>query len=149
MECRVCGSPNVVNGKRICRDHYNEYMNDYMKRRYHKRRNGIITSLGAKCNECGASGVEFEIDHKDYTQKDFDIAKKLASAPAHVIKAEVEKCQLLCGPCHAEKSRRDRSKMFGIRTHWEHGTLGGYRHCRCVACTAAKSEHNRQYRLAS
>jgi hypothetical protein len=53
---------------------------------------------------------------------------------------ELPLLQLLCNPCHIEKSRDDRVlKQSGTRTHWEHGTLTGYYHigCRCPECMDA------------
>lgn len=81
---------------------YNEYMNQYMQKRYWKRRNWAIKVLGKTCAFCD-SDEELELDHIDPKTKDFYITK-LWNKPIAIFEAEVMKCQLLCSTCHAEKT---------------------------------------------
>lgn len=66
----------------------------------------------------------------------------MAGMAKHKLDAEVAKCQLLCFGCHLEKTLMDK----GIQ-RWKHGTLSGYRYCRCAECKKAKSDHSRKARL--
>ena len=146
MICRTCGGTSD-RPKNQCRACYNAYMNEYMKARYHRRRSEFIDSRGRVCAKCYSTGPEFEIDHVDQFEKKFDIAKALASWSDKRLLPELEKSQVLCVECHREKTRVDLSKRFGQRTHWEHGTLAGYRHCRCPECKSAKSAYAKNYRI--
>jgi 5-methylcytosine-specific restriction endonuclease McrA len=81
----------------------NEKMNAYMKERWRKRRLSAIEFLGGHCVDCGTEdGLEF--DHIDPKTKVCSIAKASSFSELRFW-AEVEKCQLLCTPCHLEKSR--------------------------------------------
>lgn len=121
-----------------------EYMAEYMKARYHRRRNDVLKILGGVCVKC-RSTENLEIDHTDPTEKSFSISKALAGWSWSRIESEIQKCQILCKTCHADKTRKDLSKKFNQREKWEHGTLGGYRHCKCKKCKTAKSEYSKEY----
>lgn len=60
---------------------------------------------GGKCENCGFVGnpVSFDFHHIDPTQKDFAISTTGTTKSWERIKQEVDKCQLLCKNCHAEK----------------------------------------------
>lgn len=137
--CRECGE-DATNGT-LCRVHYNEYMKDYMLRRYHKLRAEWISRLGGICVECGTS-YNLEFDHIVAEDKEFDIARILSSHSKAKIEYEMAKCQLLCKECHLEKSL-----LEGDLPTVEHGAgVSGKRNCRCDLCRQKKSEYNRNYR---
>jgi len=144
-KCNVenCDSPTEVKAK--CRLHYNEYMAKYMLARYHRRRNTFIESRGGKC-EIDGSTDRLEIDHKDHKDKSFDLGKALSGWSEKRIQAELAKCQVLCYDCHQKKTRKDLAEKFGQREHWEHGTLGGYRHCKEECCRSVWNAHCREYK---
>lgn len=122
---------------------YNEYMRNYMLRRYHERRNKAIEFLGGKCIHCGKT-EDLELDHIDPKTKSFEIGK-LWSVAEVGFWAEVKKCQLLCKAAHADKSIIDSGKKSAKETH---GTLSSYRYCKCTECKEAKSKHSREQRRA-
>jgi 5-methylcytosine-specific restriction endonuclease McrA len=91
---------------------YREYMREYMTRRYHQRRERVIEQMGGECEWCGSSD-RLEIDHRDRRSKDFDLGKRLASAPMDEIEDELEKCRLLCRLCHELKTHgRERGQVI-------------------------------------
>jgi hypothetical protein len=116
-------------------------MAEYMLNRYHTRREACIVKMGGECTQCGSKD-SLEIDHIDPGLKEFNLAKALAGWSWARIDAELEKCELLCSVHHLEKTRRDMAVMLGRREHWEHGTLGGYRYCKCDRCKTAKRISN-------
>ena len=80
-----------------------EYHRDYAKKWYHARRAEYVSLLGGKCAECGTT-EKLQFDHKDRKTKKFAIGKLFTKSQA-VVAEEITKCQLLCFPCHIEKSR--------------------------------------------
>lgn len=108
---------------------YNAYMNDYMKKRYAKRRQIFIERLGGVCVKCQSS-EDLQLDHIDSKQKLFNIAK-FFSYKLDIVLPEVDKCQLLCKPCHLEKTLVDKGHLPAKGTH---GTLASYRYCKCSLC---------------
>ena len=78
--------------------------------KYHvqKRRTKLkvlaVQYLGGKCQnpECGWSGPidGFDFHHRDPEQKDFTIAAKGHTRSWKAIRAELDKCTLLCARCH-------------------------------------------------
>ena len=113
---------------------YNEYMADYMGRRYRERRANAIAKLGGQCVECGTT-ENLQIDHIDPATKSFDLGH-LWSVSIERYENELTKCQLLCEPHHIEKSRRERSVEHG-------GGLTGKRNCRCELCAPLKRAYQR------
>jgi 5-methylcytosine-specific restriction endonuclease McrA len=84
---------------------YNNKMNEYMKRRWETRRKVAIGYLGGQCVSCGET-EDLEFDHIDPSTKLMAIARA-SSRSEDFFWAEVDKCQLLCNPCHLEKTAND------------------------------------------
>jgi hypothetical protein len=87
---------------------YNEDMNTYMKQRWTKRRAAAVEFLGGECKGCGWK-EELDFDHIDPATKVMAIARA-SSRSETFFWTEVKKCQLLCKPCHLEKSAADLRK---------------------------------------
>lgn len=109
---------------------FTEYHREY----YYPRRARLIAYLGDSCAYCG-SGDSLEFDHIDPDEKSFNIASNLTLSNEDV-RAELDKCQLLCGPCHRLKSAQENSDRQGV-------THGGWyawqtKKCACADCAAAK-----------
>lgn len=94
------------------------------------RRAAWIAAHGP-CKQCG-SDDGLEIDHIDPATKTAPIAQ-IWSWSAARRDAELAKCQVLCRPCHDEKTNQD----FGHGSP-QHGTTTRYRDgCRCEPCRDA------------
>lgn len=117
-------------------------MAEYIRLRYHARRNEAIQTLGGCCKWCGSKD-SLELDHIDPAQKSFYIGR-LWSCSREKFEAELSKCQLLCSDCHHVKTVRERGFKIAKGTH---GTLSAYRYCRCDICKKAKSEYSKKVRL--
>ncbi len=122
---------------------YNEYIRIYMAERYYKRRAFYLDKLGGKCVVCG-SVIDLEFDHIDRHLKSFNVGKALAGWSEKKLDPEMEKCQLLCPEHHQDKSITERGNQ-----RWQHGTLTGYRYCKCDLCRAAKAEYMKNYKRLS
>lgn len=85
------------------REAYNEYMKDYMLKRYHERREYIYSVLGRECKVCGKTD-DLEVDHINAKDKSFYISK-LWSIKWDLFIKEVNKCQVLCNEHHIQKSK--------------------------------------------
>jgi len=85
------------------RDEYNAYMAEYMLKRYHERRQYALDLLGSVCSTCGTD-EDLNFDHIDQDTKLFPISK-LWSVSRKRFEEEIRKCQVLCQPCHIEKSK--------------------------------------------
>jgi 5-methylcytosine-specific restriction endonuclease McrA len=120
------------------KDQYNAYMREYLAQKYYNRRVMFIAELGGVCVKCGTS-EELEFDHVIPEEKSFTIAKKLGGAPEAVIRAELQKCQLLCIPCHKSKTVKSVSVAHG-----EGKT--GVRNCRCELCAPLKNAYAREFK---
>lgn len=118
---------------------YNEYMADYMAKRYYRRREAALAALGGKCIKCGST-ENLEFDHIDASTKSFDIGTAMASKAESVLQEELKKCQLLCRRHHTVKSIHDAGNK-----PWKHGTLSGRRYCSCELCKKAKSDYMKEY----
>lgn len=125
------------------REEYNAYMRKYLADRYAKRRKWALRLLGGKCVRCGSKkGLQF--DHKDPSTMSFRISERWLTN-LDVLRKELDKCQLLCRPCHNLKTLKELGRKPTAGTH---GNTSAYRRgCRCVRCRKAQSESNsRRYR---
>lgn len=106
---------------------------NYHRLYYYKRRQAIIDYLGGECVECGRKD-DLQVDHIDPQQKSFNISRNVTlSNPA--VRAELDKCQLLCRPHHEAKTADE-------NTGFTHGSIYGWmtKKCTCAECTLAKWE---------
>lgn len=140
---RVCAEPEcsaeVANSGK-CREHYNQYMKQYMKERYHRRRGEYIAEWGGKCVDCGST-ENLEFDHINASSKMFNVAKAFAGWTDSRIRAELEKCVLRCSKHHLEKSRRE---DLGSVEHG--GGLTDKKNCRCNLCAPLKNAYSRKFK---
>jgi len=120
----------------------NAYFREYLKDRYHRRKKAAIERLGGCCTRCGST-ESLEVDHIDRSKKTMPFSRMYAVSQER-FDAELELCQLLCNPCHIEKTIDECE--HNRRT--EHGTYACYRYlkCRCDACRMACRDHSREYR---
>lgn len=79
---------------------------DYAARRYHQRLLVARILLGDCCAICG-SIEKLQFDHKNPANKEFTITSSLLGDWSK-IRTELAKCQLLCRPCHTNKTLLER-----------------------------------------
>jgi hypothetical protein len=120
-----------------------EYMREYMKNRYHNKRSALVKALGGKCSRCGNKEGPFHIDHIDRRKKKFRAAD-VHTVSDELVQKSLGNLQLLCVPCHAEKTRE--SWDYGMPKP-KHGSYWRYRRygCRCPACVKAYREKNKEW----
>ena len=70
-----------------------------------KRKSYCIEYLGGKCVKCGTTH-NLQFDHIKREGKKYEITRKLTYKFDN-IKEELDKCQLLCAPCHLEKTAKE------------------------------------------
>lgn len=81
-----------------------EYMREAVKRRRKKLREMAREYKGGKCAICGYNKCQraLSFHHRDPDQKDFGISARGLTRSWEKIKAEIDKCILLCANCHME-----------------------------------------------
>ena len=86
-----------------------------------------------ECAHCGAT-ESLEFDHIDPSLKSFDVSTR-KSHKQKLYLEELDKCQLLCAPCH-------RAKTAAENEGFEHGTIYAFmrKRCNCGKCEARKRE---------
>lgn len=113
----------------------------YMATRYRKRRQEAFLFLGEKCKNCG-SRDNLQFDHIDPKTKEFTIAEIWLHSKIKFWK-EIEKCQILCQPCHNQKTLKE----LGLKSaKGNHGTLSTYRYCHCGICRQANNDWHKVYK---
>ena len=114
--CEICGNSFEIIDKGWtrkycynCSPHEDENMSHTqaitIKRRAIQKM--LIDYKGGKCERCGYDKCmrALEFHHLNPNEKDFGLSRCLTkSIPA--LKAEVDKCILLCSNCHAEEHQR-------------------------------------------
>lgn len=81
---------------------------DYLKQAVSKRRKTIRSRLiqykGGKCSRCGYDRCieALELHHRDSSKKDFGLLAHGLTRAWEKVKAEADKCDLLCANCHRE-----------------------------------------------
>ena len=110
-----------------------DYMREYAYQKYQLLREKMESILGGKCAVCGTT-QDLHMDHINPAEKKYELSQ-LVFRKYETFLLEVSKCQLLCDIHHRAKHA------------WKHGTLAGYRHCKCTECRAVKSAWSKQYNL--
>ena len=73
-----------------------------------KRKSYCIEYLGGKCVECGTTH-NLQFDHIKREGKKYEISTRLSNN-LNNLKEELDKCQLLCAPCHLDKTASEWTK---------------------------------------
>ena len=81
----------------------------YLRELRANRKAERVAILGGRCTRCGAT-ENLQFDHVDPKTK---IPGAIDSHDPAVWKEEIKKCQLLCFPCHLEKSRLESIERTG------------------------------------
>jgi hypothetical protein len=95
--------------------------------------------MGGRCANCGST-EELQFDHVDPRLKKFSVSftHQLTLENPDTV-AELMKCQLLCTPCHQDKTAQENSVGHG-------GGLTGMKNCRCELCGPLKNAYMREYK---
>ena len=81
---------------------------EYLKQAVMKRRKVIRAKLieykGGQCSICGYDTCmeALELHHRDSSQKDFGLSAHGLTRSWEKVKAEADKCELVCANCHRE-----------------------------------------------
>lgn len=120
-----------------------EYMREYMKKRYHSKRNDIISQLGGKCVRCGST-KNLDLDHINRKKKTMRMSD-VHSTNDKKVKKELKNIQILCKDCHKNKTKD--SWDYGVNKP-SHGTYWMYRKykCRCDKCVKAYREKRKLWK---
>lgn len=84
---------------------YNGSNNASVKRHRYRVKQRLIEYKGGKCIKCGYDKpctTAFVFHHRDPLKKDFGLGAKMTSTSFEKLKAEVDKCDLMCSRCHGE-----------------------------------------------
>ena len=129
------------------REAHNAYYRAYLKRCRDSRRELLLQMAGGKCLRCGFNeGLEF--DHRDPDSKLFTLSRENLSRSWEAILNEFAKCDLLCRPCHRDKTVEEGRSGGGHNKiqNPQHGTAYMYYtlSCRCRDCAYARSMYKRK-----
>lgn len=137
-KCGTCAAEVAKFAKnKKCRACYNAYMAKYMLERYHQRRREAVAHFGGQCVRCGST-EQLEFDHVERALKRGEIAKLLSQGENRYL-GELVKCQLLCKPCHIEKTRSEMTVGHG-------GGKTGISGCKCDPCRMKWNEYSREWK---
>ena len=116
--CKICGKEFETlpqgGGRKYCFECSPSYKKGDNKGRAnaitsirHAIKKQLVNYKGGKCEECGYNKCigALQFHHLDQSIKDFDISTQYTGGHIDMEKMynEVDKCQLLCANCHAEK----------------------------------------------
>ena len=81
-----------------------EYLKQAVTNRRRKVREKLVEYKGGKCIICGYDKCSYALDlhHLDASQKDFGISSGGLTRAWDKVKAESDKCILVCANCHRE-----------------------------------------------
>lgn len=80
------------------------YLIEAVRKRRRKVREMSIEYKGGQCTQCGYNRCfdALEFHHQDSSKKDFGISDKGYTRSWEKIRAELDKCVLVCANCHRE-----------------------------------------------
>lgn len=112
-----------------------EKRREYERELYRQRREEYLSDKS--CVMCTATD-NLQVDHIDPTQK---VTHRIWLWGAERRAAELAKCQVLCQPCHRDKTT---TQTYGDTP--EHGSSGYRKGCRCIICRSAEATRMADYR---
>lgn len=120
-------------------------MREYLPALKQKRYAWAVNLLGGKCKRCGNTECPFEFDHIGPSTKTEIIALMWRFSEKKLLE-ELNKCQLLCGPCHRIKTCEDNGWEYSRHSH---GLPSSHKYCDCDVCKSAWNDYQRERRIAN
>lgn len=114
-QCKICGQsfiPNNINRK-YCYDCSPEGLTSAERQRFldRKLKHFLVSYKGGKCEKCGYNKCEgaLQFHHRNPEEKEFTIGNINFGGNFNLdtLLVEVDKCELLCANCHAEKHYKE------------------------------------------
>ena len=90
------------------RSEYYQLNKEKISEYYKERKSYCLEYLGGKCVKCGTTH-NLQFDHIKREGKKYEISTKLTNKWDN-LKEELDKCQLLCAPCHLDKTAKEWTK---------------------------------------
>jgi hypothetical protein len=96
------------NNKEFHKEHYKKYKKLYLglslNRRQECRKLVDESKIGKPCKRCGVYYPPYILDyhHRDPSEKVSSLSRMCSLGQIERIKAEIEKCDLVCSNCHRE-----------------------------------------------
>ena len=87
------------------REENKKKISEYAKAQRYEKRVICLEYLGGKCVKCGTTH-NLQFDHIKREGKKYTIAGRV-TLNFDNLKEELDKCQLLCAPCHLEKTAKE------------------------------------------
>ena len=114
----------------------------YLAERYASQRQDMLDYMGGRCVNCG-SEEELEFDHIDWRTKSFTIGRLYGLHKLESVYEELKKCQILCNPCHRDKTKQDLQEQRKENPRFvpaQHGTRTGWMRtkCKCDLCEVSR-----------
>ena len=101
-----------------------------------------LAYLGGSCVSCGTD-ERLDFDHVDPRTKVSEISVAIAACWSRQrLLVELDKCQLLCRPCHIDKSAANLDGR--IVAHG--GGASGKKNCKCIPCKTRKAAYMAGYK---
>lgn len=109
----VCKDCRTESGKRMARSHKAQGQ----RRVFDRKRKELYRLLGGQCacagclgcgpDGCGSKQEPLHLDHIDWRLKTMEVLQRQLSLSRPDVRKELENVQLLCEPCHIEKTKQD------------------------------------------
>lgn len=111
------------------------------RQRAKKQREEAVFAWGGKCVQCGeADPSKLEFHHRDPSTKFMGLSYMFGHFSDDRILEEMEKCDLLCKPCHTRETvKESRSAKHGTRSKYNGG-------CRCYDCVKSNRDYEYERR---
>ena len=87
------------------REENREHTIEYKREKRKRWRSKCVEYLGGKCVKCGTTH-NLQFDHIKRETKKYNIADRVTN-DFTILKEELDKCQLLCVPCHLKKTAKE------------------------------------------
>ena len=112
LKCKNCNIEGEQNFYKTQRSYCKSCWNKRSVQAQRDRVKQLKLEYGGACTKCGYNKCfdALEFHHTDPTQKEFHLGEKRGASLAK-LRAELDKCQLVCRNCHTEIHAELRSKI--------------------------------------
>lgn len=103
--CQLCGRHKNKIVRDLC-------MGCMTQVRRHALKQALVEELGGKCSVCGYAGTYIGFDFDHVGPKKVAVSSAISNCNLSAVRAELERCQLLCATCHRIKHSRQDKKFI-------------------------------------
>lgn len=116
QKCKTCTKNYLKQWRVKNHEHFRKTANDYQREDKRKRRDWVRQAKEKPCTDCGVEYPYYvmQFDHVNPADKSFAIGPQATKESKKRLRAEIEKCDVVCANCHSIRTWKRKHDLTAV-----------------------------------